>query len=481
MPPILQERLLLAIRQGHRFSALPTLKPDTAWTNIISVEVRANVAAQGFTPVVEEWFHKNNGDVEDKARAIPAGCYAGNWIAVGPPQPVIVPATAKYLVVAVIYAPPVSGGGHSSVIYSSSSQYGATTSADRTFKQNYSVDVTAGAGFLGSGAQAGFSFAYSRSTTDTHSIDVKNSSSASYTQPGPLMGGPISHDRDRICLLLNPTIDLAVAPSSVSWTFENNPGATFVCPYVGWLMGHEKWEVSSKKTLDDAGITEKDYAEIWQRDPLANVDINLDASTVDAKRYRYITKIDYEPPLTPGDANPVISYSLNTSSTTTGTSAAEDTYQVGLSVQGDLALFAKASLKMSDTWAWTNKSSTSSSVSLSDSATANIGGPASGYVGSNQVSVYYDTIYKTFAFSMARDQPLIAKGVLRAASQAPLPASEVSLVANGITYHTFTNAKGEFKFFGYVSGPIQLGAKSVSDKILPHAQPETSIELLRRR
>ena len=407
---------------------------------------------------------------------------SGSWIAVGSAPAVMIPATAKYAVLTVIYAPPGTdtkgGPSKSFVAYASTSQYGTKTSASQTFKQNYSIEATVGGGVLGTGGEAGLSFAYGRSATDSQSLEVTNSSSSALSQPAPPVDG-ISHDRDRICLLLNPTINLAVTSSSVSWTFQGTNAPNILCPYVGWLNGHVPWEKAPKDTLDAAHINAEDYATIVKRDLLADVATNVDPSTVDANRYKYRTEFEYSPPLQPGDPQPVVNCTFDTSTISTVESDGEDDFKVGLSIAvgADVLGIATTKLKTSDTWEWTNKSSSSTSVVKSESASATIGGPASGYVGSTRVGVYYDTVYRTFAFSMMPVQPLLAKGLLLSATGAALPATEVTLSANGISYHTFTNGKGEYKFFGVANGAMQLQANGAAATNLEHAEPNSSIEL----
>jgi hypothetical protein len=408
----------------------------------------------------------------------PGGMWVISWVAVGPPPPVKVTAIAKYIVLSVVYAPPGTNGGasRSSVSYASGSQYGTTASAGHTFKQNYSVEVAAGAGVFGNGGQGGLSFAYGRSNTDTQSLEIKNSSTSTLTQNGPPQDG-ISHDRDRIYLLLNPTIELAVTASSITWSLQPAASPHILYVYVGNLNGHIPWESSVKATLDSEHLTEDDYAVILQRDPLANIATNVDPSTVDPKRYKLVTTIGYEPPLTPGDTVPVQSYALSSSLATTAGSTIQDSYQVGLTMKSDVSLIATGSLKVSSTWEWTNSSSTSTSSGTSESATASIGGPASGYSGSNYVAVYYDNVFRTFAFSMMPRQAPAVQGTLVNSSGTPLPATGVSLLANGVTYHTFTDSKGRYMFFCLFYGVIELNARGLQAKHLMSADLANAVSI----
>jgi hypothetical protein len=410
----------------------------------------------------------------------PLGIWTVGWVAVGAPPPVKVVAVAKYIVLTVIYAPPgtSTGGGaiKSSVAYASGSQYGTTTSASHTFKQGYSVEVSTGADAIFSSAKVGLSFSSTKSKTDSQSLQITNSSTSTLTQPGPPTDG-ISHDRDRIYLLLNPTVEMSVTASSITWSIKGNENPHILYVYAGNLNGHIPWEKSVKDTLDAEHLTEDDYAVILQRDPLAYVATNIDPSTIDASRYKFITSISYEPPLTSADPAPVQSYVLSTSSISTTGSSAEDDYKVTLSFETDAKAIATGSLKASASWEWTNSSSHSVSAGTSESATATIGSPANGYVGSNYVMVYYDTIYRTFAFSMLPTQTLalVASGTVMDSSGKPVTAKEVSMLANGITYHTFSDATGKYKFYGTVNGSFELTAKGGPTKKVDKAPADVNL------
>jgi hypothetical protein len=86
-----------------------------------------------------------------------------------------------------------------------------------------------------------------------------------------------------------------------------------------------------------------------------------------------------------------------------------------------------------------------------------VGGPSFGYTGPTDIKVYYDTLYKTFVFV-----PMLTAGIpsLRGSIMIhtghPASGREVTVVANGVKYRTFTNARGEYRVFGRISGPLQL-------------------------
>jgi hypothetical protein len=134
---------------------------------------------------------------------------------------------------------------------------------------------------------------------------------------------------------------------------------------------------------------------------------------------------------------------------------------------------AKAGLKSSDTWTWTYTSSQTTSDGQSETATVTIGGPSLAYDGPTVMGVYYDILYKTFAFAPVL-RPATLHGNL--VSVGTLLGKSVSVSANGVSHRTFTNARGEWKFHGIMNGPCSLQIGDVRRAIPNCATPE-SIEV----
>lgn len=385
----------------------------------------------------------------------------GTWLAVGPKlhQGAVTP---KYLVLTVIYAPPGTNGGHSSssVSYSAGSTTGTTTSASQSFKQANSLSLEASGGFLGNGGGAGLSFDWSHSSTDTQSLDIKKSTTSTINRTGPSQDG-INHDEDAIYLLLNPTINLDLSSSSARWALANTR-SPIQYVYVGWLNGHVKMPTNISSALSMAGISPSDYKDILARDPLAN-----GSNTLDSARFVPInTTFPYEPPYASTDPVPTITTNITDSSTQTVGSEVDDTYKVGLSVStsGNYLDFAKASLKDTASWEWTNKSSISNSTGTVQTASVTVGGPAFGYTGPTLMELYIDTIYHTFAFAVVpvQAQEASLKGAVVASTGAHLASTEVILTVNGIKHRTFTNSKGEYVFWGHAKGAATVQAAGVT-------------------
>jgi hypothetical protein len=430
-----------------------------------------NVTSQGFTPVSLVKAPPINLPVPVLVN-LPL---SGIWIAVGP-RLFTGEATAKYQILTVIYAPPGCNGGKvgSSVSYGAGFTTGTTTSASQSFQNSIGVSVRSEAGFLGSGGELSLSFEATTKSTDTQSCDIKKSETTTLICQGPGNADGVVHNYDTIYLLLKPKIQLALSSSAAAWTFGDNSDSRVVWVYAGELNGKTAWRPGVQEALATAGITPADYPTILASDPLESSEA-LDSHRYSPTNYIY----PYEGPLTGKDSVNALQHTITTSSTVTTGSSTQDTYQVGLSVTGSLGFLglAKATLKNTDTWTWTNSSSASMSSGTTQSASLTIGGPAFGYPpGIMEVVVYTDTIYGTYAFVLVPPDSLrvAVKGILKTTSGEPVKqGEEIDLNENGIDYHTITNAKGEYVFYGNMTGPATITAAGKTQVIRQFQQPMT--------
>jgi hypothetical protein len=411
----------------------------------IDAAIKGTVTPTGFQPECWSWDS-----------TFVSACRV-SWVAVGP---ALQNATAvpKYLVLAVIYAPPGTKGGasKSSVSYSAGSTAGTATSASQSFKvsNSLSFDVS------GPGGGAGVSFDYSHSTTDSQSLNITKSATSTIAESGP-GGDGISNDEDEIWLLLNPTINLQVSASSAAWALTNAGDAVQYLK-VGWLNGNETMPTGIAQRLAAAGVTAADYPTILARDPLAN-----GSSALDPRRFLPLnTTFPYEPPLLPNDPVTTMNFTASSSDVSSVGSQMQDSYQVGLTITAGSKELG-AVLKDTMTWQWTNTSSLSFSAGTNQSASVTVAGPSYGYSGSTVVNVYFDMMYQTFAFELAPipSQEASVTGTVTNSRGKSLAATEVILIENGVKHRTFTNAKGEFAFYGKTYGPVTIQAAGITKQV----------------
>ncbi len=114
----------------------------------------------------------------------------------------------------------------------------------------------------------------------------------------------------------------------------------------------------------------------------------------------------------------------------------------------------------------------------SQSASVTVGGPAFGYTGpSDDVLVYCDTVYNSFMFAFPTEPPA-ASGTLTDHLGKPAAHQPVTLAIGPHKLTTFTDARGEYRFYSSLSGQ---GKVSVEGKDFPvpvgHGAPKSSLRL----
>lgn len=383
-----------------------------------------------------------------------------------PPDPTIQgKVLPKYYVLAVVYAPPGTkgGGSSSSVNYGSGSTAGTTVSSSHSFKQKYQLSVTATFGDPKADSLAiGASFAYSRNSTNASALDIKKTIASEINVPGPSVDG-IDHDRDQIWLWLNPKIGLTLTATSASWTLQDGQTADIQFVFVGHLKNPNLMPPGVAARLQTYGITTADFPNILSADPFAN-----GSPAIDPARYQSVhTTFPYEPPFAQGDPVTTFKTTITNANTDSNSLTKENEYTLGATVQGDTGFFSlfQTEIKSEDSWTWTNSKTTGSSTSTTESASATVGGPSFGYTGPTDMGVYYDVYYKTFLFVPVTGTVEL-KGSLTSRSGKTVKNQEVSIVANGRTYRTFTNAKGEYRIREKIAGPLDVKAAGITKRIM---------------
>ena len=358
----------------------------------------------------------------------------------------------KYYVLTVLYAPPGTNGGKSAslVDYSSGSSTGTTTSATSSFKAG--VTVSASTQITGDTLSAQLST--SVTTTDQTSENITKSQTYDIKVPGPGEDG-ISHDHDLFVLMLNPLVVVNVYPgNNVLWTMGVNGQVMNVqLVYVAWLKNPSTMATGVQQALNAAGLTATDYAQILTTNPFAN-----GATAIDPNRFLPLPQtFPYEPPLTAADPVIPITNTFQNNFTISNTQTVKTQYGVSITASGglDLVIFS-ATLKVTDSFQWTNTNSLGTTTTVSQSAAATVGGPAFGYSGPTDVLVYWDSIYNSFMFGFLTETPT-ASGTLLSSAGAPIAYTAITLTAGGHTFKTFTNAKGQYRFYRAPGGQGSLG------------------------
>ena len=384
-------------------------------------------------------------------------------------------ARPKYRILTVVYAPPgkQGGGSSSSVEYGSGSTWGSTTKCESAFKQEYTTTVTATGGFLGE-SSGSLMFGYGRSSTDSSATEIKKSSTTTISLGGPGVDG-IDHDRDQIWLWLNPKLRISLpTANAIEWRLDGGEPMDIQYVYVGHLKDPSQMPPGVAQRLAAYGITTDDYAEILQADPYAGGPIPVNSA-------RYVslnTTFPYEPPFAPDDPVPTLSFTATYESTSTTGSEVVNEYTSGVTWEGglDFISLVEAKLEVTGKWTFTDTRSKTTDTGTNESASVTIGGPSFGYTGPTDMGVYYDVLYKSFLFVPYEGGPPTVTGWVYSRSNRRVSGKEVRLVANGVTYRTFANADGEFRFFGTPTGRLQIRVDGVN-VTLSRASDPIDVEL----
>jgi hypothetical protein len=388
-------------------------------------------------------------------------------------RPVVGTVAPRYYVLTVVYAPPgTKGTGQSSVSYSQGSSTGSTTSTSHSFKNELSVSSEVKIGSKANNVSIGGSFEWDKSKTDGTATEIKKTNKSTIAASGPASDG-IDHEHDIIYLWLNPRVKMAILQSAkkVSWTFDGTATADIQHLFVGWLKDPSKLPPGVLQALQRNGITPQDYQDILRADPFADGSV-----PVASDRYMPLhTTIPYEPPFAPGDPVPTFTYALDNSTTVTETHSHSTDIKVGVKV--DTSFFNevwKSTAKDTATWTWSCGTTTSNGTMQSASVT--IGGPSFGYTGPTDIAVYYDLDYQTFAFAPFQGALKSLHGTVTSQAGTPLRGQEVIAVAGGTKYRTFTNARGEYRFFDRIVGPVELHAGALHLQV-PKVESGKTIDL----
>ena len=80
----------------------------------------------------------------------------------------------------------------------------------------------------------------------------------------------------------------------------------------------------------------------------------------------------------------------------------QNEYRLGVTVGYDVDFGIITSTRKGEaSWTWTDSDTRSTSNGTNDTARVTVGGPSFGYTGPTDIAVYYDVLYKTFAFAPA--------------------------------------------------------------------------------
>jgi len=329
----------------------------------------------------------------------------------------------KYVVLAVVYSPPGSAmGGSSSVTYSSGSTVGTSLSASESFGNATSIGVKASGGILASASASG-SYTFGSSDANSTEVSLSKTKNTVYSAVGPSEDG-INHAYDRFLLWMRPVISASVgAEKSVSWGIQANQDVDVQWVTLGDLENPSSMPSDVADRLAAYDIGEGDFGEIMKLNPFAN-----GGTISESARFQPVEMtFPYDPPRSPTDMPVSIGETMTTVNTGSHTATHSETYSAGVSFETSTKFgnWFNATLSASSTWTWTYTNATTESESTTQSAALNVTSPSYGYTGPVAWRVYFDSMFKTFAFV-----PLTGRvGNLTGQSSLLVPSSSDNLLA----------------------------------------------------
>jgi hypothetical protein len=390
----------------------------------------------------------------------------------------------RYLIVAILYAPPGCSGingtqcanfnlgdaGSSLVDYGSGSANGSKVSTADSFKESYSVSVDGG----GSDPAVSLGASYAATYSNSNSVNVTKAVGTDIKVYGN--GDGIDHGQDQIVLLLDSTVTLTQQGNNVRWKLDSGDPYPV---YVSELRNPTTMRSAVAAQLKVLGFTNEDYQTILSMDPyggrvcptgpygiaaacLANSAGALsgpatppsDTVALNPKRFVQTTwTFPYAAPAaSPNCPNGICTCDIFSAKITNDT---QTDMQVGLEqdygveIKTNVGLDGIFALKSDTQFTWTSTSTTDNTTDASRSSQVSIACPSANYKDSRTfMQIWWDSLYGSFFFIQVElsANDVIHRGTVTNAAGKALGGQLVELSYGGKTYHTFTSPNGSYRF-----------------------------------
>ena len=363
----------------------------------------------------------------------------------------------KYLILAIVYAPPGCTASNadkctqSKVDYGSSTQVGTKISTSASFKVGENVSVSFGGGGGSSGSGGGgdslsLGAGFSVTTTDSASETINKTQSSDI--PETSIEDGVDHDLDTFFLLLNPVVNVAQQSTNVLWNLGiSGPFGVLQTLTVSELKNPSTMPTGVAQAFAKLGFTTSDYQTILSQDPFAS------GGSIDPNRFVPTTlSFPYEPPGAGACVNgqcicAALQQSISNQLVNEVSNSLQSSYTVSLS--SGFSIPSLASFKTTDSFTWTDQASTANTTTNSQTATAQIQCPSPAYTSSQTgMAAYWDALYGTFAF-VPFDPSTVAvihRGTLTDSAGKPVRGQALSLTVGGLTYQTVSGNNGAYEF-----------------------------------
>jgi hypothetical protein len=307
------------------------------------------------------------------------------------PAPINFTVFPKFYIGSVIYVPPGQG---SFITYGAGTVTGSTVSTTSSWKKDSSWTLSIGI--------ASITFGDNFGGQTTHSVDIQETVTTNTTYKPAIPSDWVNHDYDEIRIFLGVIVNASVDYlGNVAWGLDFSQIAAQGYAETGYGIAvgclRPNSTIPSNECaptlnfLTSVGITPADYPSILGADPFADPS----ASPIpDPRRYVQIDSMQYF-----RDPNGQTFVHNETNQTkTTNQETTSYGYTVGAGVSQKFGDDGENSLKISDSFTWTNSSTQSNMTGTTGSSTFSLSMPSLTYTGPQTVFVYLDTIFKTFMF-----------------------------------------------------------------------------------
>lgn len=308
-----------------------------------------------------------------------------------------------YFVGRVMYAAPASKSalcpkfgsvedvGGSSVEYLGGSTLGTVLSADESFVEPDVVQVRAPE------SQRLRQFYWL--TTDGRGIDIAKPQGFPLFYKSSCNTDGVDLGRDTIEVWLRPKVDITISDDGISWTLDVT-GPDPLAISVAGLEHPEKLLPTFDGDLKGLGIDLRDLPDVIAVHPFANGV----GETLDSKRFVLVDGGWPNPvpflPSSPDAPGPTVELEVDVSPRADPFEPATVSYTVPMVVEGSVAFARRLKEVVKDTehWTWTNSSHRETQQSEEGVARIRVASPSAKYSGPSHMRVYYDTIFRSFAF-----------------------------------------------------------------------------------
>jgi hypothetical protein len=380
--------------------------------------------------------------------------------------------TPKYVVVALMYAPPGKG---SEVTYGVGSTAGGQVEVTNSFKTGLTISTSEGA--LGSGVDV--SFGASAGTKSGTSIEFKKEASSTIKLTSAVDG--VDHSKDTFFVWTNVAMDGTEKANNLALVLRTSgPGTAMnIIPLtLGELLQPSTIPASKMQRLP--GFATKDFDSIRTLHPFPGGQVQ--SAPLDPGRFSLITQLQVDGPDHIGD--PLTGQGIDLSfersvGTITGTTAQ---LNVGVTVTAGVTFVAEAKVALGATFEWDYEAVTHADQGSKEEVGVTLQSETIGF--HEVVDVYQDAMFGSLAFvsrgtfSAGNESVTgLVKGPFLVAG-APAPSQRVDVeLANGVTRTVFTNAQGVYRLFDVPNGTTTVSSGNTKQTITKAAGRPITVDL----